>query len=71
MAIPDYQTVMAPLVSFMVDGQERTLAESVAALAITFGLTRDELSQTIPSGTKTILLKLTGSCRFPLSIVVA
>lgn len=63
MTIPDYQTVMAPLVRFMVDGQGRTLAESVAALAVTFGLSREELSQTIPSGTKTVLEDRVGWAR--------
>ena len=49
-AIPDFQTIMRPLLVAIEDGQERTSAEIRAALATEFSLTEEELAEMIPSG---------------------
>ncbi|MCZ7581501.1 MAG: restriction endonuclease [Fimbriimonadaceae bacterium] len=48
--IPDYQTVMLPLLQFAGDGQEHSLRETVDALADKFRLTPDQRKQLLPSG---------------------
>jgi restriction system protein len=50
MAIPDYQTLMLPLLKFVADGKEHHVREAVAALAKEFSLTEDELKERLPSG---------------------
>ena len=50
MAIPDFQTVMRPLLEEYSDGAERPVAEVRQRLATRFHLTPDELAETIPSG---------------------
>ncbi|NOU00535.1 MAG: restriction endonuclease, partial [Gallionella sp.] len=55
MAIPDYQTVMLPLLRFTMDGVEHNKREAVAALAIEFELNPLELAERLPSGQQTII----------------
>lgn len=50
MAIPDYQSIMLPLLEFAGDGQEHSLRETIEALADRFELTREERTQLLPSG---------------------
>ncbi len=50
MPIPDYQTLMLPLLKFAVDGKEHHVREAVAVLAVEFKLTEDELKERLPSG---------------------
>jgi len=50
MAIPDYQTVMLPLLSVMGDGQERLLKDCVILLTEQFKLSPDEQRQLLPGG---------------------
>lgn len=50
MAIPDFQTIMLPLLRLTQDGAEHTLARSVEALAAEFSVTQVELAQLNPSG---------------------
>jgi restriction system protein len=50
MAIPDYQTLMRPLLAAYEDGQERPVAQARDQLAVEFGLTEDERSEMLPSG---------------------
>jgi restriction system protein len=47
--IPDYQTLMLPLLNFHSDNQVHSVREAVARLALEFKLTEDELRQLIPS----------------------
>jgi len=49
-AIPDYQTLMLPLLQFAADGRERSKRQAVEALAVQFRLTADELATLLPSG---------------------
>lgn len=52
MAIPDYQSVMLPLLRLASDGNEHTLREAVEKLAEQFGLTEDERKELLPSGSQ-------------------
>lgn len=51
MAIPDYQTMMLPLLRLTSDGKERRFRDAVEALAVEFQLSADERSELLPSGT--------------------
>ena len=51
MAIPDYQSLMLPLLKLTTDGKEHTLAEAVDALADALRLTTEERAALVPSGT--------------------
>lgn len=51
MAIPDYQTLMLPLLRLTSDGTERRFRDAVEALAAEFQLSADERSELLPSGT--------------------
>lgn len=50
MAIPDFQSIMLPLLKFCANGQEYTNREAIDTLAKEFGLTEDEQKQLLPSG---------------------
>lgn len=50
MPIPDYQTIMLPLLQFVADGKEYVFKDIVAALGQQFQLTDEELSEVLPSG---------------------
>jgi len=51
MAIPDFQTVMLPVLRDLAQG-ERTGQETLGALAAEFALTPEEIVQRLPSGTQ-------------------
>ena len=48
--IPDYQTVMLPLLRFAADKREHSTREAIEQLANHFGLTEDERKELLPSG---------------------
>ncbi len=48
MAIPDFQTLMLPLLRYCEDGKDHTKSEAVPALAKEFGLTEVELAEDLP-----------------------
>ncbi len=50
MAIPDYQSIMLPLLKFAADKKEHTFREAVEELANTFGLSEEERKELLPSG---------------------
>jgi restriction system protein len=50
MAIPDYQTIMLPLLKFAGDKQEHSLREAVDYLADEFELSEEERKEMLPSG---------------------
>ena len=54
MAIPDFQSVMLPLVKALGDGQERTMREVTNLLADSFHLTDEEREELLPSGQQSI-----------------
>lgn len=48
--LPDYQTIMLPMLQVIADGKEHQINQYVADLADRFGLTDDDLRQMLPSG---------------------
>ena len=50
MAIPDYQSIMLPLLRFATDGNEHPLREAIEGLSKQFGLTGAEKNEMLPSG---------------------
>lgn len=50
MAIPDFQTLMRPLLELHADGSEKTQPDLRDALARQFELTEDDLAEKLPSG---------------------
>src|SRR5260370_34152291 len=50
MAIPDYQTLMLPVLKVAGDSQEHRIGDVVNQLAGEFGLTEEEQQQILPSG---------------------
>ena len=50
MAIPDYQTIMLPLLKFAGDSQKHSLREAVNHLANEFKLSEEEQKEMLPSG---------------------
>lgn len=63
MAIPDYQTVMLPLLRYLGDGSEHPMAEAIDAMAKEFALTAEERQQLLPSGTSTVIGSRVGWAR--------
>ena len=54
MVIPDFQSIMLPLLSFLSDGQEHTSKEATNHLASQFKLTEEQLEEMLPSRSQTI-----------------
>lgn len=51
MAIPDYQTLMLPLLRLASDGEDHRFRDAVEALADEFSLTPEDRTELLPSGT--------------------
>jgi restriction system protein len=54
MPIPDYQSLMHPLLAFGSDGSEKNINDAISGIADQLGLTEDERHQLLPSGKQTI-----------------
>lgn len=67
MAIPDYQTVMLPLLRFAEDKQEHSVRDAVDALADEFKLTTEERRELLPSGQQEIFTNRVGWARLYLN----
>ena len=63
MAIPDYQSVMLPLLRFAGDEQEHSLRESIDRLAEEFALSEDERKELLPSGQQEVFNNRVGWAR--------
>lgn len=63
MAIPDYQSIMFPLLKYIGDGQEHGLRETIEALADVFKLTEVERNELLPSGQQAIFDNRVGWAR--------
>ncbi len=50
MSIPDFQSIMRPLLELASDGKEHSLSDAREQLSKTFGLTEDEKKALLPSG---------------------
>lgn len=55
MAIPDFQTLMLPLLEFASDGKEHVPRDAVKSLTDKFQLTPEEQAQMLPSGRVTVM----------------
>jgi restriction system protein len=53
--IPDYESIMLPLLKIAADGKEHRISDVVQQLQSQFGLTDDERMRLLPSGKQTII----------------
>ncbi len=60
MAIPDYQTLMRPILALHVDGDEHTASEIRDAIADIFDLTEADREEMLPSGHSRLLVNRVG-----------
>ncbi len=60
MAIPDFQSIMLPLLSLAADGKEHRYRDAVEKLADSFGLPEDERKALLPSGVDKIFSNRVG-----------
>ena len=67
MAIPDFQSIMLPLMQYASDGKEHTLRESIEYLAKQFNLSEEEREDLLPSGTQAIFDNRVGWAKTHLS----
>jgi restriction system protein len=63
MAIPDYQSLMLPLLHFLADKKERSFRETVDVMAKEFHLSEEELRELLPSGKQPIFANRVGWAR--------
>jgi restriction system protein len=63
MTIPDFQTIMLPLLQLASDGNEHSIHEAVERLAGHFELSEDERSRLLPSGQQPIFYNRVGWAR--------
>ncbi|MGI5059024.1 restriction endonuclease [Treponema pectinovorum] len=61
--IPDYQTLMLPVLKCVADGNEHKIKDIIEKLAEEFSLTEDELGIMIPSGTQSVFYNRVGWAR--------
>jgi restriction system protein len=64
--IPDYQTIMLPLLKTMSDEKTHTLRELIEILAIHFDLSDDERKELLPSGQQAVFDNRVGWAKFYL-----
>lgn len=67
MPIPDFQTIMLPLLRVTSDGQEHSIQELIDRLAEEFSLSEEELRELLPSGKQTVFYNRVGWARTYLS----
>jgi restriction system protein len=60
MAIPDFQSIMLPLLRFLSDGEGRSSQEIFDVLERQFNLTEEEKNQFLPSGKQKIIINRIG-----------
>jgi restriction system protein len=53
MSVPEYQTFFKPLLEFAADGKEHSLTEARTFLSTTLNLSKEDLSELLPSGIQT------------------
>lgn len=63
MPIPNYQTIMLPLLQLAADKQEHKFSDSVQYLAEQFSLTDEEKGELLPSGTQAVFNNRVGWAR--------
>lgn len=60
MAIPDFQTVMLPILQAVSDGRDHLMRDVTRAIADHFGLSPEERTQLLPSGQQTVISNRVG-----------
>lgn len=60
MPIPDFQSIMLPLLTFAGDGKEHSLREAIEYLAQQFALTPEERAELLPSGRQEVFVNRVG-----------
>jgi len=60
MAVPDYQSLMLPVLEFAADGHEHRLREAVDSIAHTLKISDEDKQEMLPSGTQTRLYNRVG-----------
>ena len=63
MAVPDYQTLMLPLLQFAADGTDHTLAQAADVIAEKFALSEGDRNEMLPSGGQRKLFNRVGWSR--------
>lgn len=63
MAIPDYQSIMLPLLKFAGDNQEHTIREAIDYIADAFKLAEQDRKEILPSGSQYIIDNRVGWAR--------
>lgn len=63
MPIPDYQSIMLPLLKFASDEKEHSIHEAIKTLADQFGLSQDERKELLPSGQQEVFVNRVGWAR--------
>ena len=63
MAIPDFQTIMLPLLKLASDGKEHYIHDAVEELSNYFKLTEEEKGALLPSGTQSVFYNRVGWAR--------
>jgi len=63
MAVPDYQSIMLPLLKLAGDKQEHTIREAIDYIAETFKLTESDKKEVLPSGQQYIIDNRVGWAR--------
>jgi restriction system protein len=61
--IPDYQSLMLPLLRYAADGQEHSLRDSIEALSKSFALSESDRTQLLPSGRQPVMDNRVGWAR--------
>lgn len=56
MTIPDYQSIMLPLLELTADGSEHSLREAIESLSSQLGVSEDERRELLPSGRQPTLI---------------
>lgn len=54
MTIPDYQSLMRPLLEYGKDEPEKNIRDAISSIAKQINLTEEEFNQLLPSGKQTI-----------------
>jgi restriction system protein len=67
MSVPDFQSIMLPLLQLAGDGKEHYLHEDIEHLAKTFSLSEEELNELLPSGKQPTFYNRVGWARTYLS----
>ncbi len=63
MAIPNYQTIMLPLLQLASDGREHKFSQAVEELADEFNLSTEERNELLPSGSQAVFNNRVGWAR--------